>query len=82
MGTNAKLHLEFRHRVWRDRGYSGTTYSAPGGFETVWEESMGDRLPRSVLVQFPGGHIGAAYKGAAFGTAPSADVAWPSLEGL
>lgn len=75
MGTNAKVHLEFRRRVWRDHGYSGTTYSAPGGFETAWEESMGDRLPRGVLVQFPGGSVGAGYTGAAFGPAPSADVA-------
>jgi monoamine oxidase len=74
MGTNAKVHLEFRRRVWHDLGYSGTTYSAPGGFETAWEESMGDRLPRGVLVQFPGGRVGASYTGTAFGPAPSTDV--------
>ena len=75
MGSNAKLHLEFRHRVWREQGYTGTTYSAPGGFETVWDESLGDRLSRGVLVKFPGGRVGASYTGAAFGPAPSADVA-------
>ena len=29
MGTNAKMHLQFTSRFWRDQGCNGETYSRP-----------------------------------------------------
>ena len=38
MGTNSKLHLQFKKRLWSDLGSNGETYS-DRGYQTTWEVS-------------------------------------------
>ena len=38
MGTNSKLHLQFKQRFWADLGSSGETYS-DRGYQSTWEVS-------------------------------------------
>jgi len=85
MGTNAKIHVQLDRRTWGptaptalQRTFSGVTYSAPGGFETVWDETVAQAPPPAtpaILVDFPGGTVGkTGLTGAAHGPAPGADV--------
>ena len=80
LGTNAKLVVELSHRTWGPhapaaaaRGYNGTSYSAPGGFEVVWDGNVG-RGPQSLLVDFLGARQGAELGVAPHGQAPATDV--------
>ena len=38
MGTNSKLHVQFKHRFWHDPGSNGNTY-ADTGYQNTWEVS-------------------------------------------
>ena len=38
MGTNAKVHVQFNSRFWRDQGCTGETY-ADTGYQNTWESS-------------------------------------------
>jgi monoamine oxidase len=58
-GTNAKLALGFRRRVWRERGYAGAVYTdAP--FQTAWDSSRFQPGTAGVLTMLPGAAAGLA----------------------
>lgn len=60
LGTNAKLHLQFTHRLWNDLGYDGASYSDMD-YENSWEVSRGQRGRSGIVVAFPGGTAGASF---------------------
>jgi monoamine oxidase len=85
MGTNAKVHAQLSRRTWGptaptapQRTFSGASYSAPGGFQTCWDETVAQARPPTtpaILVQYAGGSAGkTGFSGAAHGPAPAADV--------
>ena len=60
MGTNSKLHLQFRHRHWNDLGSNGETYS-DRGYQSTWEVSRAQPGQSGILVDYTGGTIGASF---------------------
>lgn len=70
LGTNAKLHLQFRQRVWKDERYDGASY-VQFPYEESWDVSAGQAGDYGILVGFPGGHHG-IIPGPAHGPAPTA----------
>ncbi len=60
MGTNSKLHLQFRSRPWRGLGYNGETYS-DRGYQNTWEVSRAQPGKSGILVDYTGGKIGASF---------------------
>jgi monoamine oxidase len=71
MGTNSKLHVEFKDRFWYAAGNNGNTY-ADTGYQNTWEVSraQGGGRGKGLLVDYTGGKIGAS-----FGTGSPADRA-------
>jgi monoamine oxidase len=59
MGTNAKVHLQFSSRFWRDRGCNGETYS-DRGYQNTWEVSRAQGGKSGLLVWYTGGNAGVA----------------------
>jgi monoamine oxidase len=57
MGTNAKLHVQFRDRYWYGLGADGNTY-ADTGYESSWEVTTAESGRPGVLVQYTGGRLG------------------------
>src|SRR3954452_19212607 len=60
MGTNAKMHVGFKNRFWRDLGCNGETY-ADTGYQNTWEVSRGQAGATGLLVDYTGGNIGASF---------------------
>jgi monoamine oxidase len=60
MGTNSKLHLQFRSRPWRGLGYNGETFS-DRGYQNTWEVSRAQPGSSGILVDYTGGKIGASF---------------------
>jgi monoamine oxidase len=62
MGTNSKLHVEFKDRFWYDAGNNGNTY-ADTGYQNTWEVSraQGGGKGKGLLVDYTGGNIGASF---------------------
>lgn len=62
MGTNSKLHVEFKDRFWYPAGNNGNTY-ADTGFQNTWEVSraQGGGKGKGLLVDYTGGKIGASF---------------------
>jgi monoamine oxidase len=60
MGTNTKLHLQFRRRLWYDLGCNGATY-ADTGYQNTWEVSRGQSGTSGILVDYTGGSIGTGF---------------------
>jgi monoamine oxidase len=60
MGTNSKLHVQFKKRFWRDLGCNGETY-ADTGYQNTWEVSRGQTGTSGILVDYTGGNIGASF---------------------
>src|SRR3954466_8730879 len=60
MGTNSKLHVQFKDRLWNALGSNGETYSDTG-YQNTWEVSRGQAGPGGILVDYPGGKIGAGF---------------------
>jgi len=60
MGTNAKMHVGFKNRFWRDLGCNGETY-ADTGYQNSWEVSRGQAGTTGLLVDYTGGNIGASF---------------------
>ena len=58
MGTNSKLHLQFKQRFWADLGSNGETYS-DRGYQSSWEVSRSQGGTSGILVDYTGGTIGA-----------------------
>jgi len=57
MGTNAKLHLQFRRRLWTEQGYDGSSYTQLP-YLASWEVSAAQPGREGILVGFPGGRRG------------------------
>jgi monoamine oxidase len=60
MGTNSKLHLQFRSRPWRQRGFTGESYS-DRGYQSTWEVTRAQAGASGILVDYTGGTIGASF---------------------
>jgi monoamine oxidase len=61
MGTNSKLHVEFRDRFWYDADNNGNTY-ADTGYQNTWEVSRAqNNTEKGLLVDYTGGKIGASF---------------------
>src|SRR5436190_447852 len=56
MGTNSKLHVEFKDRFWYGAGNDGNTY-ADTGYQNTWEVSRAQGGPKGLLVDYTGGTI-------------------------
>jgi monoamine oxidase len=62
MGTNSKLHVEFKDRFWYGAGNNGNTY-ADTGYQNTWEVSraQGGGKGKGLLVDYTGGAVGASF---------------------
>jgi monoamine oxidase len=60
MGTNSKLHLQFKKRYWKDLGCNGNTY-ADTGCQSTWEVTRAQGGKSGLLVDYTGGTIGASF---------------------
>jgi monoamine oxidase len=60
MGTNSKLHVQFRSRPWRVLGYNGETFS-DRGYQNTWEVTRAQGGASGILVNYTGGKIGASF---------------------
>jgi monoamine oxidase len=60
MGTNSKLHLQFKNRFWDGLGCNGDTY-ADTGYQNTWEVSRAQPGTAGILVDYTGGAIGASF---------------------
>jgi monoamine oxidase len=62
MGTNSKLHVEFKDRFWYAAGNNGNTY-ADTGYQNTWEVSraQGGGKGKGILIDYTGGNIGASF---------------------
>ena len=60
MGTNSKLHLQFRSRPWRPQGLTGETYS-DRGYQSTWEVTRAQPGASGILVDYTGGIVGASF---------------------
>jgi monoamine oxidase len=59
MGNNTKLHVQFRTRLWRDKGSNGDTYSDLGYMNT-WEVTRAQSGRSGILVNYTGGSAAVA----------------------
>jgi monoamine oxidase len=59
MGTNSKLHLQFRDRHWAGLGGNGETF-ADTGYQNTWEVTRAQPGTAGILVDYTGGKIGAS----------------------
>jgi monoamine oxidase len=59
MGTNSKVHVQFKSRFWRDQECTGETY-ADTGYQNTWEVSRAQPGTSGLLVWYTGGDPGAA----------------------
>jgi monoamine oxidase len=58
LGTNAKIQLQFKSRVWYNDGFTATTY-ADNGAAIAWEATNYQAGSTGILIDFPGGTQGA-----------------------
>jgi len=68
MGTNTKLHLQFKDRLWYKLGYNGYTYSDLG-FQQTWEVTRGQHGSPGILTSYYGGNWGASFTAPSFAPA-------------
>lgn len=59
MGTNSKVHVQFKSRFWRSQGSTGETYSDTG-YQNTWEVSRAQPGTSGILVWYTGGNPGVA----------------------
>jgi monoamine oxidase len=59
MGTNSKLHVQFRDRFWYPAN-NGNTY-ADTGYQNTWEVTRSQPGSTGILVDYTGGNIGASF---------------------
>jgi len=60
MGTNSKLHVQFRRRHWEGLNLNGETY-ADTGYQNTWEVTRAQPGRSGILVDYTGGLIGASF---------------------
>jgi monoamine oxidase len=70
LGTNAKLHMQFKRRIWNDEHYDGSSY-VQFPYEESWDVSAAQPGDYGILVGFPGGRRG-LLPAPAHGPAPKA----------
>ena len=80
MGTNTKLHLQFKDRLWYKLGYNGYTYS-DADYQQTWEVTRRQHGSVGILTSYYGGTWGASFKAPSFGPA-NPDYAKQFLHGL
>ena len=60
MGTNSKLHVQFKSRLWNQLGCNGETF-ADTGYQNTWEVTRAQPGTQGILVDYTGGKIGASF---------------------
>jgi monoamine oxidase len=60
MGTNSKLHVQFRSRHWETLGCNGDTL-ADTGYQNTWEVTRSQPGSSGILVDYTGGRVGASF---------------------
>ncbi|MBA3734183.1 MAG: FAD-dependent oxidoreductase [Actinobacteria bacterium] len=60
MGTNSKLHVQFKDRFWYIAKNNGNTY-ADTGYQNTWEVTRAQSGGKGILVDYTGGTIGASF---------------------
>jgi monoamine oxidase len=60
MGTNSKLHLQFRNRHWESLDSNGETFSDTG-YQNTWDVTRAQSGASGILVDYTGGTIGASF---------------------
>jgi len=60
MGTNSKLHVQFRSRYWERLGANGNTF-ADTGYQSTWEVTRAQPGTSGILVDYTGGNVGASF---------------------
>jgi monoamine oxidase len=60
MGTNSKLHVQFRRRHWEGLGSNGETF-ADTGYQNTWEVTRAQAGTSGILVDYTGGIIGDSF---------------------
>jgi monoamine oxidase len=60
MGTNSKLHVQFKTRHWNSLDCNGETF-ADTGYQNTWEVTRAQRGTAGILVNYTGGKIGASF---------------------
>jgi len=65
-GTNAKLHLQFKERLWNQPGpwgiSNGSSFSDTG-YQNTWDVTRAQAGATGILVDYTGGNIGASFTG-------------------
>ena len=59
MGTNSKLHLQFKTRHWNSLDCNGETFA--DSYQNTWEVTRAQRGTAGILVNYTGGKIGASF---------------------
>src|SRR5215211_7369191 len=60
MGTNSKMHVQFRSRHWESLGCNGDTFS-DRGYQNTWDVTRAQGGASGILVDYTGGKIGASF---------------------
>jgi monoamine oxidase len=60
MGTNSKLHVQFKDRHWNPLGCNGETF-ADTGYQNTWEVTRAQPGTQGILVDYTGGKVGASF---------------------
>jgi monoamine oxidase len=60
MGTNSKLHVQFKDRYWYSLGNNGNTVSDQG-YQNTWEVTRAQPGNTGILVDYTGGKIGDSF---------------------
>ncbi|MFF2494971.1 flavin monoamine oxidase family protein [Agromyces sp. NPDC058064] len=74
LGANAKIHVQLDRRPWVERGYGGSTYTNPSGFQCGWDDTASHPLPTGIFNFFPSGDQVKAWSGPAFGVPTAQQV--------
>ena len=72
LGTNTKLHLQFRDRLWYAKGYNGATYSDTD-YQQTWEVTRRQPGTAGILTSYYGGVWGASFRAPSFAPAKESD---------
>jgi monoamine oxidase len=60
MGTNSKMHVQFKSRHWESLGSNGDTF-ADTGYQNTWDVTRAQAGTPGILVDYTGGKIGASF---------------------
>jgi monoamine oxidase len=60
MGTNSKLHVQFKTRHWQSLRCNGETF-ADTGYQNTWEVTRAQPGTAGILVDYTGGAVGASF---------------------